>query len=96
MDVMMVVVMTMVVVVVVARGTRVGGHGEHRQHGGDGEEFGEGHGELLSFFWSKRPERDRGGIMPDGRAPDDFHRAGDRRWPMTRSEPRSGLISCWT
>jgi hypothetical protein len=39
--VMMVVAM---MVAVVTRGTRVGGHGEHRQHGGDGEELGEGHG----------------------------------------------------
>jgi hypothetical protein len=40
---MVMVVMTMVVVT----RTRVGGHGEHRQQGGDGDQLGEGHG---SFF----------------------------------------------
>lgn len=44
-----VVVVMLVVVVVVTRGTRVGRHGEQRQHGGDGDQLGERHGELLSF-----------------------------------------------
>ena len=42
-----VVTVMMVVAMVVVAGTRVGGHGEHRQHGCDGDELGEGHG---SFF----------------------------------------------
>jgi hypothetical protein len=41
---MVMMVMTMVVVA----GTRIGGHGEHRQHRRDGDQLGEGHG--VSFF----------------------------------------------
>jgi len=41
------VAMVMVVAMVVVTRTRVGGHGEHRQHGCDGDQLGEGHG---SFF----------------------------------------------
>jgi len=44
-------VMMMVVVVMpmmVVTRTRVGGHGEHRQHRGDGDQFGEIHEEALS------------------------------------------------
>jgi hypothetical protein len=68
-------VMVMVAMVVVA-GTRVRGHGEHRQHGRDGDELGEGHGELLSSRVN-RPELDRGGIMPQNETPrHDGHRAG--------------------
>jgi hypothetical protein len=44
MDVMLVV---LVVVMVMAR-TRIRRDGEHRQHGGDGDQSGERHGELLS------------------------------------------------
>jgi len=42
-----VMVVVAMMVAVVTRGTRVGGHGEHRQHGGDGEELGEGHGDFF-------------------------------------------------
>jgi len=48
--VVVMVVMMMVVVVVVAMAvarTRLGRHGEHRQHAGDRDELREGHG---SFF----------------------------------------------
>jgi hypothetical protein len=47
MDVMLVVLVVMMMMMVVAR-TSIRRHGEHRQHGCDGEELGEGHGELLS------------------------------------------------
>jgi hypothetical protein len=60
MDVAVVMVMVMVVVmpkVVVAR-TRVGGHGEHRQHRGDGDQLGETHEETLSSGVN-RPELGR-------------------------------------
>jgi hypothetical protein len=62
MHVMVMMVMVVVTMMMVAR-TRVGGHGEHRQHGGDGDELGQGHGELLSSRVI-RPERGRAGIMP--------------------------------
>jgi hypothetical protein len=58
-----VVVMVMVVTMMVVARTRVGSHGEHRQHGGDGDELGQGHGELLSSRMI-RPQPDRAGIMP--------------------------------
>jgi len=44
----MVAMVMMVMMVVVTHGTRVGGHGEHRQHGGERQELGEGHGSFLS------------------------------------------------
>jgi hypothetical protein len=52
---MVAVVMVVAMVVVVARGARVRRDGEHRQHGGDGKELGEGHGEPLSSVVN-RPE----------------------------------------
>ena len=59
MDVAVVMVMVVVVMpmVVMAR-TRVGGHGEHRQHGGDGDQLGETHEETLSSGVN-RPELGR-------------------------------------
>ena len=44
---MAVTVMVVVAMMVVTRGARIGSHGEHRQHGGDGEELGEGHGDFF-------------------------------------------------
>jgi len=40
----MLVVVVVVLVMVVTRGTRVGRHGEQRQHGSDGDQLGQGHG----------------------------------------------------
>jgi len=42
--VMLVVVVVVVLVMVVTRGTRVSRHGEQRQHGSNGDQLGQGHG----------------------------------------------------
>jgi hypothetical protein len=84
---MVAMVMVVAMVVVVTR-MRVGRDGEHRQHGGDGQDLGEGHGELLSsgFFWEKQATRRvtnaRGGIMPQNRT----------RTPRTATFRRAGAI----
>ena len=92
---MVAVVMVVAMMVMVARGTRVRRHGEHRQHGGDGKQLGEVHGEPLSSFVNDRTgvrgrhhtQAGRSRTVPSCRG---------RRVAIDRGEPRSGLTSCRT
>jgi hypothetical protein len=72
---MAVAVMVVVAMMVVTRRPRVGRHGEHRQHGCDGKDFGERHAKLLSSVVNDRTGSGAGSCLKNGKAPDGVHRA---------------------